>query len=561
MLHDESLRPVEVGLEEDDDVVSSPLLSGLVETVPLDLVLESIGYGKFQRRLLFICGLTQLADAMELLIISFLTTSVACSWDLNSGQKKMITQTVFIGMLLGSISIGILSDRLGRRVGYATTVGFVGLCGLASATSQSLWSLALWRGLVGIGLGGAPAALALYAEFLPRRHRGQNLLLFFLWFSVGGVCMALVSWATLSAGPTFVGESWRLMLVCAAIPSVVLLIISLPGTCNYKSWQFSPVPPSPRFLLTTGRDKEATELLRYVAIVNGTESALHMCLGINLQKKISINMENANANRSASILTLLPSRCCGGKNSNDIRNMEVDLGDVSINGIAEKNTMNDAEYLENSVDANDYLNLRRSTFILATLFLFMAIIYYVLILLTVDFVKEFNEPKDTNKCRSMSNMEYLQVLYTNAGELPGLFFAIYLIDRIGRRGTVSLMFFLTAVSILGISITTQISGVAKYIPSLFITTLLFLARAFALGFNQSLWVLSTEIFPTTLRASGLGLVTAFARIGGFLSTDIAILYAKHPVFALVLCVCLCIFSGFITWLLPVVKSRGLRDTC
>ena len=47
--------------------------------------------------------------------------------------------------------------------------------------------------------------------------------------------------------------------------------------------------------------------------------------------------------------------------------------------------------------------------------------------------------------------------------------------------------------------------------------LLFLARSSSLGFNQSLWVLSTERFPTRVRATGVGAVTMFARIGGIVA--------------------------------------------
>jgi hypothetical protein len=38
----------------------------------LDDVLETVGYGRFQRRLLLLTGATQCADAMELLLITFL---------------------------------------------------------------------------------------------------------------------------------------------------------------------------------------------------------------------------------------------------------------------------------------------------------------------------------------------------------------------------------------------------------------------------------------------------------------------------------------------------------
>ena len=51
-----------------------------------------------------------------------------------------------------------------------------------------------------------------------------------------------------------------------------------------------------------------------------------------------------------------------------------------------------------------------------------------------------------------------------------------------------------------------------------VTTLfLFLIRAFATGIFQAVFVYTPEVYPTTIRASALGVHTAAARIGALLT--------------------------------------------
>jgi len=45
----------------------------------------------------------------------------------------------------------------------------------------------VFRGLVGLGLGGAPVAFALYLEFVPSRHRGALLVALQAFWTVGSI--------------------------------------------------------------------------------------------------------------------------------------------------------------------------------------------------------------------------------------------------------------------------------------------------------------------------------------------------------------------------------------
>lgn len=81
----------------------------------LDEALTEVGFGKFQAWVLCYAGLGSMAEAMEVMILSFVGPAVKSDWGLSSTQETLITTVVFAGMLLGAYSWGVISDNFGRR--------------------------------------------------------------------------------------------------------------------------------------------------------------------------------------------------------------------------------------------------------------------------------------------------------------------------------------------------------------------------------------------------------------------------------------------------------------
>ena len=73
----------------------------------------------------------------------------------------------------------------------------------------------------------------------------------------------------------------------------------------------------------------------------------------------------------------------------------------------------------------------------------MAIMYYALVQLTVS-LSIPPAPKG-HECDLVPSEAYWHVVVMNSGELPGLLAACALLDVIGRKGTLALLSFLTAV--------------------------------------------------------------------------------------------------------------------
>ena len=215
--------------------------------------IDRIGFGRFQRRLLLVCGVTWAADAAELLAIGFALPGIREEFGLGTGQAGLVAASAFLGMLLGATFWGTLSDRIGRRTGFQWTVAVFAVFGLLSAFAPSVEALIVLRLVAGFGLGGAlPLDFSLMTEFLPRENRGRWLVLLESFWAVGTVVIATLA---LLIVPAF---GWRPLLAVSGAAALLLV------------WIRRTVPESPRYLVTAGRPEEAARVLADVARANGT---------------------------------------------------------------------------------------------------------------------------------------------------------------------------------------------------------------------------------------------------------------------------------------------------
>lgn len=81
----------------------------------LDEALSAIGFGNFQALILLYGALGWVAEAMELMILSFIGPELQSEWDLSSAEESMISTVVFAGMLIGAYLWGHTSDNWGRK--------------------------------------------------------------------------------------------------------------------------------------------------------------------------------------------------------------------------------------------------------------------------------------------------------------------------------------------------------------------------------------------------------------------------------------------------------------
>jgi MFS transporter, putative metabolite:H+ symporter len=213
---------------------------------------DQIGFGRFQKRLLGVCGVTWAADGAEVLLLGFALPSLIGEFGITPTQGGLTVTATFAGMLVGAWFWGTISDHIGRRMGFQVTVLIFALFGLLSAFAPSWEWLLVLRFLTGFGLGGAlPLDFSLYAEFLPTENRGRNLVILESFWALGTIIAAGLAWILV---PSF---GWRPLLATSALAAVLVL------------WIRRSIPESPRYLAISGKTDEAREILAGVARENG----------------------------------------------------------------------------------------------------------------------------------------------------------------------------------------------------------------------------------------------------------------------------------------------------
>lgn len=80
----------------------------------LDDALSTVGFGRFQGLVLAYAGLGWIAEAMEIMLLSFVGPAVKSEWGLTSSEESLITTVVFAGMIVGAYVWGLVSDTCGR---------------------------------------------------------------------------------------------------------------------------------------------------------------------------------------------------------------------------------------------------------------------------------------------------------------------------------------------------------------------------------------------------------------------------------------------------------------
>jgi len=80
-----------------------------------DDVLSLVGFGRFQTLVLAYSGLGWVAEAFEIMLLSFVGPAVEADWGISGAEQGLISSAVFAGMLIGSIAGGLIADRYGRR--------------------------------------------------------------------------------------------------------------------------------------------------------------------------------------------------------------------------------------------------------------------------------------------------------------------------------------------------------------------------------------------------------------------------------------------------------------
>lgn len=143
-------------------------------------------------------------------------------WGLTAAEVGAIGSYALVGMFLGAIASGALTDLIGRRRLFIISLTWFSVMMLLAATAPTPELLGLFRFLAGLGFGGIPpTAIALVVEVAPIARRQVVNGLMLCGFPVGGVAAAVLAIVLLEP------VGFRTLFAVGALPLVTLVPLAV----------------------------------------------------------------------------------------------------------------------------------------------------------------------------------------------------------------------------------------------------------------------------------------------------------------------------------------------
>eukprot|EP00040_Diaphanoeca_grandis_P023112 m.125166 g.125166 ORF g.125166 m.125166 type:complete len:508 (+) comp29111_c0_seq2:189-1712(+) len=440
--------------------------------------LAMVGHGWAQYRLGIIVGLVFMSDSIEVMMLSFLHVKAGEEFGLSPVEESLLSSVVFAGELIGALMWGPVADKFGRRITSILIALFVALMGVGSAFSYNFEMLVVLRALVGVGIGGASVPFDVLAEFVQPKHRGSMLMFIEFFWCAGSVFVAGLAWGALEE------YKWRWFVGFCSCPVLLSLIA------------FIFMPESPYWLLSQGREKAALETLKHAAAINGRPSAL------NTVTKLVVGGGGGGGSEGRS----------GGHGGTSEGNDYLLLGDHPTTSatplLKNERAIANNKNTDNNDDSNKVAppspspfqmfnrSMRLNTLRLFLVWFLFGFNYYGVVLILPEVLESGEEDE---------YFDYQALFVSSLAEFVGCTVAYFLIDRVGRT-RLSGVAYMGAGAAMAVLIYTGFSNDVN-------VTITMIARACIFVASATTWVMTPELFPTTVRAAGHSWCNAAARIG------------------------------------------------
>ncbi|XP_061354723.1 probable inorganic phosphate transporter 1-9 isoform X1 [Gastrolobium bilobum] len=438
---------------------------------------------------IIIAGMGLFTDAYDLFSITLIMKMIGRTYysDRDGGNQNQTPPVVvsalvavaLLGTAIGQLVFGRLGDLKGRRHVYGFALLLMVMSTLASGFSICirrtcvLLSLGFFRFFLGLGIGGDyPLSSTIMSEFANKRTRGSFIAAVFSMQGFGILASATVTMVVCSIfhGENGIDFAWRL----------ILMIGSVPAGLTYYWRMMMP------------------ETARYTALVE------------------------QNVLQAA-------------------KDMEKVL-DVSISQIAEENPEENAFVSKThaySLFSREFLRRHgRDLFACSCNWFLLDIVFYSNVLFQSQIYDRFLGSNEDSTVKGQINsadlyheifrMARIQAIIAVCSTIPGYFFSMYFIDRVGRVKIQMMGFFFMALILWAIGIpyysywTTD-----KHKHNKGFVVLYSLAFFFAnFGPNTTTFIVPAELFPARFRSTCHGISGAFGKVGAIIGT-VGFLWASH----------------------------------
>ncbi len=184
-------------------------------------------------------------DAFDAMLYALVLTYVMRDLGMSKATSGFLQTLTLLASGIGGVFFGFLADRIGRKRALMLSILTYSICSFASGLSTTVLMLAVFRFILGLGMGGEwNTGATLVAETWPDDLRAKAIAVVQSSWAIGYALAALV------AGIVLRYANWRMVFFVGILPAMVTL------------WIRNRVPESQMWLdhhATTRRDVPGSE--------------------------------------------------------------------------------------------------------------------------------------------------------------------------------------------------------------------------------------------------------------------------------------------------------------
>ncbi|XP_034238416.1 organic cation transporter protein [Thrips palmi] len=447
-------------------------------------------------------------------------SSAVMEWNLvcNSAWLRATADSLFmIGVLLGSIIFGALSDRYGRRPIFFTSLVLQVVGGTLAAIAPEFISFVIARMLVGATTSGVfLVAYVIALEMVGSKKRLIAGTVCQMFFSFGYMLTALVAYLI---------TDWRHLQIA----------LTLPGLAFMCYWWF--IPESARWLLTKNRNEEAIEILLKVAKENKVSITAERIQELLDQDDDAIETGKEMTTMESGTPLMNKETVQNGVEHNVEEGKDPQETKILANGVGDAEKKSEETSSPSVLDLFRYPNLRKKSLNIFFSWFVNSATYYGL----------------SWNTSNLGGNDYLNFLVSGVVEIPGYIMLLLLLNRWGRKGTLCLALIVAGVALL---LTLLVPANTDWL----VITLAMIGKMTITASYGTLYIFTAEQFPTVIRNVGLGAASTSARVGGVLAPYFNLLADYWRPLPLLIFGSLALISGCLALLLPETLNKKLPET-
>ena len=480
-------------------------------------------------------GIANSSDASEILCLSYILSIPQFEDHIlhhTAWRAGLLAATVFMGMLIGGLVVGGASDSLGRQPLLVTGLAVNSIAGLISAASTDVYLLSACRFIAGLGIGATvPPLFALCSELAPPSSRGFWVTCVASFWMVGSMYVAIVGWILLGLTTNSTDSNndgiswWRIFTALCAVPSCV-------GCVMVNTF----VPESPRFLLLQGQHDRALLVVQALGHnLNYTGPSM------TLEELVyHYPLDDQDSGRTG-ILPILPSELKPApRDSSLFRPMSMEDSDhtISQEGVHQRRGSALRRASQTMQVSNIAVRTGTGDFLRSVSKLYttqmrsttwpLQMVWFTLSFGSYGLLTWIN----TLFIESHLENVYFNSLLFSASNLPGNLLSAMLMDKVGRASLLTGSILAASLSLLAFAYVAAHQTSDENNTSISTSWIVLAAcsfQCFTIASWNTIDVLSSELFPTSVRSTGMGVCAATGRIGAMLAQFVNGALITHPV--------------------------------